>query len=202
MQSTANTYNESCFMLSSLIVSLTLLLGQQETQIPPVKTSVTVLERVEQESPAAITALDKLDIAKAPGVNLDDRLRLVPGFSLFRRNSSLVANPTTQGVSLRGLGSTGASRTLVLWDGVPLNDPFGGWIYWTRVPAEEVDRSEVTRGATTSLFGDRTMSGSVAVFTRPAEALRLSLGMEGGNRGTMQPSAGLSHVKGKFGISG
>lgn len=169
---------------------------------PPVRTSLTIFGSVEQESPAAISTLDKLDLAKAPGVNLDDRLRLVPGFSLFRRNSSLTANPTTQGVSLRGLGSTGASRTLVLWDGVPLNDPFGGWIYWTRVPAEEVDRTEVTRGATTSLFGDRTMSGSVALFTRPAEPFRLTLGFEGGNKSTMQPSAGFSHVLGNFGISG
>jgi outer membrane receptor protein involved in Fe transport len=171
-------------------------------KIEPVKTSVTVFERIELESPASVTSLDKLDIAKTPGVNLDDRLRMVPGFTLFRRNSSTIANPTTQGVSLRGLGSTGASRSLVLWDGVPLNDPFGGWIYWTRVPAEEVDRIEVSRGATTSLFGDRTMSGNVALFTRAAAPLRLSLGLEGGNKSTWQPTAGFSHVMRRLGISG
>ena len=178
------------------------VLCQAQEKIPPLRTSVTVFERLEQESPAAITTLNKLDIAKAPGVNIDDRLRLVPGFTLFRRNSSLVANPTTQGVSLRGVGSTGASRTLVLWDGVPVNDPFGGWIYWTRIPSEEVDRVEVIRGATTSVFGDRTMSGSVAMFTRAAEPMRLSLGMEGGNLGTLQPSGGFSHVMRKVGVSG
>ena len=69
--------------------------------------------------------LDKVEIEQTPGVNLDDRLRMVPGFTLFRRSSSIVANPTTQGVSLRGIGSSGASRTLVLWDGIPINDPFG-----------------------------------------------------------------------------
>ena len=190
-------------LFSSLVFALGICLCQQPSQQPPpVRTSVTVFERIEQESPAAISTLDKLDIAKVPGVNLDDRLRMVPGFTLFRRNSSLVANPTTQGVSLRGVGSTGASRSLVLWDGVPVNDPFGGWIYWTRMPADEIDRSEVTRGATTSLFGDRTMSGSVALFTRAAEPLRLSLGMEGGNLGTVQPSAGISHVIKRIGISG
>lgn len=178
------------------------VLCQAQEKIPPLRTSVTVFERLEQESPAAITTLNQLDIAKAPGVNIDDRLRLVPGFTLFRRNSSLVANPTTQGVSLRGVGSTGASRTLVLWDGVPVNDPFGGWIYWTRIPSEEVDRVEVIRGATTSVFGDRTMSGSVAMFTRAAEPMRLSLGMEGGNLGTLQPSGGFSHVMRKLGVSG
>ncbi len=190
------------FLFSLVVPSLLFAQQTAPDKIAPVRTSVTVFERIEQESPAAITTLDKLDVAKAPGVNLDDRLRLVPGFSLFRRTSSLVANPTTQGVSLRGLGSTGASRTLILWDGIPLNDPFGGWIYWTRVPAEEIDRSEVVRGATTSLFGDRTMSGSVSLFTRPAEPLRLSLGMEGGNRASLQPSAGFSHVLGKWGFSG
>ncbi|MFN9430793.1 MAG: TonB-dependent receptor plug domain-containing protein [Acidobacteriota bacterium] len=189
-------------MLFSAGVLLALGFAQEQTEKPPpVRTSLTVLERIEQETPAAITTLDKLDVAKAPGVNLDDRLRLVPGFSLFRRNSSLAANPTTQGVSLRGLGSSGASRTLVIWDGIPLNDPFGGWIYWTRVPAEEVDRAEITRGATTSLFGDRTMSGSVALFTRPAEPRRLSLGLEGGNLGTLQPSAGFSHLFKRLAVS-
>lgn len=90
---------------------------------------------------------------------------MVPGFSLFRRSSSLVANPTTQGVSLRGLGSSGASRSLVLWDGIPLNSPFGGWIYWTRVSPEQLDRVEVSRGASTSVFGDKAMGGSIGLFT-------------------------------------
>ena len=76
--------------------------------------------------------VNQQQLQQTPGVNLDDRLRQVPGFSLFRRSSSLVANPTTQGVSLRAIGSSGASRTLVLWDGIPINDPFGGWVYWTR----------------------------------------------------------------------
>ena len=56
------------------------------------------------------------------------------GFSLFRRSGSRYANPTSQGVSLRGLGASGARRALVLVDGLPLNDPFGGWVYWARVP--------------------------------------------------------------------
>src|ERR1700743_3513204 len=62
---------------------------------------------------------------------LDDALTSVPGFSLFRRTSSLGANPTTQGVSLRGIAGSGASRSLGTLDGVPQNDPFGGWVIWT-----------------------------------------------------------------------
>ena len=108
-------------------------------------------------------------LQRLPGVELDDRLLIIPGFQLFRRSNSIVANPTTQGVSLRGLGSTGASRTLVLWDGIPMNDPFGGWIYWTRLDPDEMQRVEVTPSASTSVFGDRAMGGLVALFSNAAK---------------------------------
>ena len=85
-----------------------------------------------------------LDATAAPAV--DDALRQVAGFSLFRRTGSRAANPTAQGVSLRGLGASGASRALVLADGLPLNDPFGGWVYWARVPRLSLERVEVLRG--------------------------------------------------------
>jgi hypothetical protein len=57
---------------------------------------------------------------------LDEALETVPVFSLYRRISSLGANPTTQGVSLRDIAGSAASRALVTLDGVPQNDPFGG----------------------------------------------------------------------------
>src|SRR5262245_57193282 len=95
-------------------------------KIPPVKQSITVNASIAAEAPASIVEISKPQLESIPGENLDDRLRYVPGFSMFRRSSSLAANPTTQGISLRGLGSSGASRTLLLWDGIPVNSPFGG----------------------------------------------------------------------------
>ncbi|MBA3975272.1 MAG: TonB-dependent receptor [Candidatus Solibacter sp.] len=137
-----------------------------------------------------------------PGVNADDRLRLVPGFTLFRRSSSLVANPTTQGVSLRGIGSTGASRTLVLWDGIPVNDPFGGWVQWTRLAPEELERIEVSRGASTSLFGDRAMGGAIGLFTREAEQTRIGASFETGNSATALASLSAARRFGAWAVSG
>src|SRR5258708_17827207 len=81
----------------------------------------------------------------------------------------MVATPTTQGISLRGIGSSGASRTLVLWDGIPANDPFGGWVYWTQFVPDEISRAEISRGAATSLFGEKAMSGAIGLFSRPPE---------------------------------
>ena len=160
-----------------------------------------MLESIEAEAPAAVSVIPKENLDRTPGINLDDRLRMVPGFSLFRRTSSLVAHPTTQGISLRGIGSTGASRTLVLWDGIPVNDPFGGWVYWTRLSPEDMERVEISRGAATSVFGDRALGGAIALFSREPEPLRLTAAYEGGNRNTHLASTGFSHVWSKWALS-
>lgn len=172
----------------------------------PIQSSITVVEKVATEAPASLTILDARRVQQVPGINLDDRLRMVPGFSLFRRSSSLAAHPTTMGISLRGLGSTGASRTLVLWDGVPLNDPFGGWVYWNRVSPELTGRVELSRGASTSLFGDRAMAGAITLFTRePQKASHrqaLFGSYEFGNRNTHQAEAGYSNLfANRFGLT-
>jgi outer membrane receptor protein involved in Fe transport len=171
-------------------------------KLDPVKTSITVTETISAEAPAYITALDRSAIEQTPGVNLDDRLRSVPGFTLFRRTSSLVANPTTQGVSLRGIGSTGASRTLVLWDGFPENDPFGGWLYWDRFAPQEMERVEISRGASTSVFGDLALGGAVALFSRPPGAVRVEAGYEGGNENSHEAWLGSGFAWRHFAISG
>ena len=115
--------------------------------------------------PASVNVLTSEVIEASPAMLADDVLRQVPTFSLFRRTSSLVAQPTTQGVSLRGIGPSGQSRTLVLLDGIPFNDPFGGWVYWTRVPLASVDRIEITEGPTSNLYGNFAMGGVINIIT-------------------------------------
>lgn len=115
---------------------------------------------------SSVTSIDRSAIAASPALRLDDQLRSVPGFSLFRRTSSAVANPTTQGVTLRGLSASGASRTLVVADDVPLNDPFGGWVYWDRVPTVALQRIDVVRGASGDLHGNDALGGVIRLTTR------------------------------------
>ncbi|HSY60081.1 MAG TPA: TonB-dependent receptor plug domain-containing protein, partial [Terriglobales bacterium] len=103
--------------------------------------------------PLADIQLTRDDVQAIPALQLDDALRQIPSFSLFRRSSSRTANPTTQGVSLRGLGASGSSRALVLEDGIPLNDPFGAWVYWDRVPRESISSIEIAQEGSSSLYG-------------------------------------------------
>jgi outer membrane cobalamin receptor len=171
------------------------------SQPPPLKTSITVNATIAAETPSTVTLLNRDALRIVPGNNIDDRLRQVPGFSLFRRSSGIVANPTTQGVSLRGIGSSGASRTLVLWDSIPINDPFGGWVYWTRLDPAYIDRVEIERGAPTSIFGDRALSGSISIFSPAPAQHNLYVDYMGGNQGTQDVAAAYSQLWKRFGVT-
>ncbi len=96
---------------------------------------------------------------------LDDALAMVPGVSLYRRLSSLGANPTTQGVSLREIAGSAASRALVTLDGVPQNDPFGGWVIFTSLPPETIGAATVVRGAGAGPYGAGALTGVVSLET-------------------------------------
>lgn len=121
-------------------------------------------------TPAAVTVLGRTALDTSPSLALDEQLRSVPGFSLFRRSSSRVANPTTQGVTLRGLAASGASRAAVIADGVSLADPFGGWVYWDRVPAAAIERVEVVRGGASDIYGSDAMGGAIRIDTSSSGA--------------------------------
>jgi len=119
---------------------------------------------------------------------------------LFRRTSSIAANPTTQGVSLRGLSASGASRALVIEDLVPLNDPFGGWVYWDRIPKLSLERAEVVRSGESDVYGRDALGGVVQLIPVSSESDITSLEASGGSRGTGDASALWSHQAGRWGF--
>ncbi|WP_442890935.1 TonB-dependent receptor [Congregicoccus parvus] len=117
--------------------------------------------------------VDALDPAAV--LAIDEALSDSAAFSLFRRSSSVSANPTAQGVSLRNIGPSGASRSLVLFDGVPLNDPFGGWVAWSKLPRANLGAVEIVRGGGGSAWGGAALSGVVQVMSSEvAETTRIT----------------------------
>ncbi|MBX7221759.1 MAG: TonB-dependent receptor [Blastocatellia bacterium] len=147
-------------------------------QAPQPKTEevVVVSGRTETrlaETPLSLTLIPAQTLRSTAALTLDDVLRNVAGFQIFRRTSSRVANPTTQGVTFRGVGASGASRAQVVIDGLPLNDPFGGWVYWGRVPRLAVERIEVLQGGASDLYGSSALGGVVTIVPRqvPAEKI-------------------------------
>ena len=142
-----------------------------------------------RDSGTGATILDARDLERLPAVTLDEAIRVVSGFSLFRRSSARQSNPTTHGVTMRGLSASGASRGLVLLDGVVLNDGFGGWVTWTRVPALAIERVDVTRGASGDAFGSDAVGGVLQVVPSSGRARSWSLAAETGTLGLVSADA-------------
>jgi outer membrane receptor protein involved in Fe transport len=168
---------------SATNVSLAIVL-QPATASEQVTVSAARTEVRLSETPGSTILLTNTDVTATPALRVDDVLRQVPGFSLFRRSDSRTANASNQGVSLRGLGGTAASRALVLEDGLPLVDAFGGWVYWDRVPRASLANVEVFRGGASNLYGSDALGGVVQFITRQPERPAFTLETSYGNERT------------------
>jgi len=156
----------------------------------------------ELESPATTRALSQQALATTAAVTLDDQVRQLPGVEMFRRSSSLVANPTSQGISLRGLGSTSASRTLVTEDDVPLNDPLGGWIHWQEQPELAVQNIELVRGGASDLYGSSAIGGVINMMLARPDSNRAVLSSSYGSEGTCDENLLAQTRAGPWGLLG
>src|SRR6201986_2493037 len=133
----------------------------QPTDVAPVVVQTARLPPAAGDPAFSIVSIDPKVLQVSD--RLDDALASVPGFTLFRRTSSLGANPTTQGVALRAIAGSGASRALVTLDGVPQNDPFGGWVIWSALPSDLISSAEVVRGAGAGPYGAGALTGTVSL---------------------------------------
>ena len=128
-------------------------------------------------------------IREAAPRTIDEMLAREPSFSLYRRQSAMFGNPTSAGVSLRNTGATAASRTLVLLDGVPQNDPFGGWVYWARYDAAALESIRITPAARAVVWGSQSPAGVIQMNRRPVfenlHAIKAGAGGQGTCAGSM-----------------
>ncbi|HEY1708411.1 MAG TPA: TonB-dependent receptor [Rhizomicrobium sp.] len=131
---------------------------------------------------------------------LDIALEQVPGLSLFRRDTCLSANPTTQGVSLRSIAPSGAGRALVTLDGVPQNDPFGSWVFWCALPDEDIDSAEIVRGAGAGPYGAGALTGVIALAER--QNMGLTVNASAGELGYRRVGASGGTDLGQFQLFG
>jgi outer membrane receptor protein involved in Fe transport len=148
------------------------------------------------------TRLSREDLERQPAVTPDEALRVLAGFSLFRRSSARASNPTTHGVTMRGLSASGASRGLVLLDGVPLNEGFGGWVTWTRVPPDAIEGVDVARGAEGDLFGSDALGGVIGFRSRSGTPGSLSFSGEAGSHGLASLGASAGGRQGRWSLFG
>lgn len=164
-------------------------MGQGVVQLPEI---VVLAERQSGGDPKpAVAEWQREEIKQAAPRTLDELLAQDPSFSLYRRQTALFGNPTSAGISLRNTGATATSRSLVVLDGIPQNDPFGGWIYWARYDAAALDSVRIVPSARAAVWGNQSPAGVIHMSGNDAFQNRHVIKLGGGSQGTW--SAATSH---------
>ena len=128
-------------------------------------------------TPAAV-AYDVQDLNRerlllAASGRIEDALSAAAGFQQFRRSDSRSSNPSAQGVTLRALGGNATSRTLLLLDGVPMADPFFGYVPLSALAPERLASARVTRGGGSGAFGAGAVAGTIDLTSAGPDQLGL-----------------------------
>lgn len=141
---------------------------------------------------SAVT-IDRDRLATTASGRIEDALKDVAGLAAFRRTDSRTANPTSQGVTLRALGGNAASRALVLLDGVPVADPFGGYIPWSAIDPSRLGGVTVLRGGGAGAFGVGAVAGTINLNSGTPDTLSpFTVSVAGGSRASYEASAGVT----------
>jgi vitamin B12 transporter len=151
----------------------------------------------------SVTSITPDMLANEPSQRLENALRLVPGLQQFRRSDARSANPTSQGVTLRGLGGNASSRALLVLDGVPQSDPFGGWISFPGYDAINLAAIRVRRGGGTGSDGPGALAGTIELDSAGIAPDQSNVygDLAYGSRNSLEASIGTTQSLGAGGLS-
>ena len=169
----------------------------RETANPVIIVTGSGLEETPATPAYGTQVIEREQLVSTASGRIEDALSSVAGFQQFRRSDSRSSNPSAQGVTLRSLGGNASSRAAVLLDGVPMADPFFGFIPFPAIAPERLASARVTRGGGSGPFG----AGALAVTIELTSADAATLGDFGGHlyandRGETETSA---HLAGNLG---
>jgi outer membrane cobalamin receptor len=163
-----------CFILPLFVVASPAL-AQQSSEIIVTGRG---LEEGLGEDVYDVVVLDRERLTGSASNRLDEILKEVPGFQLFRRSDARSANPTSQGATLRALGGNASSRALLLLDGVPKTDPFGGWISWPAHDPQRLGAVRIVRGGGSGVYGPGALAGTIELVSAgPSELQGVNAGL-------------------------
>ncbi len=143
-----------------------------------------------------------VDVAPGLGARIENRLRDEAGIVQFRRSDGRSAHPTSQGVTLRGLGGNASSRALVTLDGVPQADPFGGWVAWSAYDAIHLGGLLITRGGGGGADGPGALAGTIGLHSRMTDGAEASAAYGSRNGVDLSASIGGDVGRGQIAVDG
>jgi len=169
---------------------------------PAIVITGAALPEPKAERVYATARISRRQIEQSPTNQLDQLLKDVPGLQLFRRSDARTGHPTSQGVTLRALGGNASSRALLVLDGVPQSDPFGGWVNWPAYDPASLAGIRVVRGGGSVANGPGALAGTIEMTSRTDAGLEGEVGA--GSRGSVEAlgRAGVQTAGGVLSVSG
>lgn len=160
------------------------------------------LPEAKAEQVYAVERIGPRRIEQSPSHELDQLLKDMPGVQLFRRSDARSGHPTSQGITLRALGGNASSRALLVLDGVPQTDPFGGWVNWPAYDPANLQQIRVVRGGGSVANGPGALAGTIEMVSRAD--MGTSGEIDGGSRDSLEARArvGLGVAGGILSLSG
>ncbi len=167
-----------------------ILLQPDSIEMAAIVVTATRTQAQMEDVPQRIHKIEQKTIQDYPATNTDNILRMIPGINVNRSSGIFSRNSS---VTMRGM--PGASRSLILLDGVPLNKTSGGTINWHLITPDEIDRIEVVKGPGSALYGNNAMSGVINIITnKPSSNFQ---GMINAGYGTFNTIKGQVNLSGK-----
>ena len=160
-------------------------------------TQIVVTGNLQTSQSENTEAIDDLQLGSG---RIESALSQVPGLQQFRRSDARSANPTSQGVTLRGLGGNASSRAILVLDDVPQADPFGGWISWPGYDALKLASIRVRRGAGQVASGAGALAGVIELDSKQ-NVNQLNASVAYGSRNSLDAKSSLLRKLGEGSIS-
>jgi outer membrane receptor protein involved in Fe transport len=169
---------------------------------PPIVVVAPALSDPAAEAAYDVETIGPKRLRTSPTAQVEQVLLQVPGVQLFRRSDARSGHPTSQGITLRALGGNASSRALLILDGVPQTDPFGGWINWPAFDLNSLAQVKVVRGGGSVAYGPGALAGTIDMKSRVLEGFAGSI--EGGSRNSLDvtAAAGAAAGSGNFALFG
>lgn len=190
-----------CLLLSALLFPWSGIAAARTAPTGEVMPDIVVTGRGLDAAPGDraydIVTIDRDRIQANASSRLESILSDVAGLQQFRRSDSRSANPTSQGISLRGIGGNASSRALLILDGVPQADPFGGWVAFPAYASGRLGRIRVTRGGGSGYQGPGALAGTVELDSAtPDQLTPLSGSVAYGSRDSIDAQGSAALVRG------
>jgi outer membrane cobalamin receptor len=162
---------------------------QPPVDLPPITVTAgrgSDLEKLD----VSTTVLTRKQVEAMPETGIDQIVNRIPGVFTFTIPTGQL-HPTGQPVSIRGFGTSTTINTLVMVDGVPINDPYFQTVDWSRISKNSIERVEVIRGGgATTLWGNMATGGVINIVTRQPTATGVQADLSYGSYNTTNAGVG------------